>query len=90
MCGINGLISLNNQVIKDGELLIKSMNKAIAHRGPDDTGVWQHPSEKILLGHQRLSIIDLTPSGHQPMSEEGGNTIVFNGEIYNYKDCCVK
>ena len=86
MCGINGLISLNNQVIKDGELLIKSMNKAIAHRGPDDTGVWQHPSEKILLGHQRLSIIDLTPSGHQPMSEEGGNTIVFNGEIYNYKD----
>jgi len=55
----------------------------LAHRGPDDAGVWQ--AEGVLLGHRRLSIIDLSPTGHQPMLHaESGAAIVYNGEIYNY------
>ena len=55
----------------------------LAHRGPDDEGVWS--ADGVMLGHRRLSIIDLTPAGHQPMTSSSGRTqIVFNGEIYNY------
>jgi asparagine synthase (glutamine-hydrolysing) len=58
---------------------------SIAHRGPDDQGIVEHG--KTLLGHRRLSIIDLSPLGHQPMLSPDGNlALVFNGEIYNYKD----
>jgi asparagine synthase (glutamine-hydrolysing) len=59
------------------------MSERIAHRGPDDHGLWTDPG--VALAHRRLSIIDLTPEGHQPMlSSCGRYTIVFNGEIYNY------
>lgn len=78
MCGINGFN------FKD-ETLIQKMNQAVAHRGPDDAGFFV--SNNVSLGHQRLSIIDLSSKGHQPMiSEDGRFTIVFNGEIYNYKE----
>lgn len=77
MCGING-VSFHN------EDLIRRMNEKIIHRGRDDSGMFA--DEKISLGHQRLSIIDLSESGHQPMFSDDKNLIlVFNGEIYNYE-----
>ncbi len=85
MCGINGLFILNGRMPADGNELISKMNYCIRHRGPDDTGIWSDAERGIFLGHQRLSIIDLSSTGHQPMLDERGNAIVFNGEIYNYK-----
>jgi asparagine synthase (glutamine-hydrolysing) len=62
-----------------------AMRDIIAHRGPDDAGIWASDDGQAILGHRRLSILDLTPSGHQPMRDESRNfTIVFNGEIYNF------
>lgn len=81
MCGITGLINTGN------ENILKEMTKLISYRGPDDEGVFW--SEKFCsgLGHRRLSIIDLSSRGHQPMSNEKGNIhITYNGEIYNYLD----
>ncbi|WP_422012424.1 asparagine synthase (glutamine-hydrolyzing) [Roseateles sp.] len=83
MCGING--SLTRKSVGPGELRarVEAMNAAIAHRGPDGAGVHERPG--VALGHRRLSIIDLTNAGAQPMlSADGGLTLVFNGEIYNY------
>lgn len=62
------------------------MNEKILHRGPDDGGVYLSPDQKIGLGHRRLSIIDLSPLGHQPMSYLNRYQIVFNGEIYNFQE----
>ncbi len=79
MCGIIGLCTHNA-----GEL-IEVANRSIAHRGPDDQGVYTH--EGIALGHQRLSILDLSPTGNQPMfSADGDYVMIFNGEIYNHED----
>lgn len=82
MCGIAGIYSKN----KPPKLLIKiakSMASAIFHRGPDDSGVWCKDS--IALSHQRLSILDLSKAGHQPMQSHCNRyTLVFNGEIYNH------
>jgi len=78
MCGINGFNW------KD-ESLVKAMNDSIKHRGPDDSGYYTDDS--ISLGHRRLSVIDLSKAGHQPMSNEDGSIwIVHNGEIYNFKE----
>lgn len=78
MCGINGFTFSD-------EDLIRKMNQKIKHRGPDDEGVFA--CDGISLGHVRLSIIDLSPGGHQPMmSEDASIVIVFNGEIYNYQE----
>lgn len=74
--------ALDKKVKED---LIKKMSSVLAHRGPDDEGVYL--KSNVALAHKRLSIIDLTPAGHQPMSNEDGSIwIVFNGEIYNYLD----
>lgn len=62
------------------------MTDAIAHRGPDGEGHWQNSDGTILLGHRRLSIIDLSPAGHQPMHYNSRYTIIHNGEIYNYTE----
>ena len=62
------------------------MNERQKHRGPDDRGYWHDPEGRVHFGHLRLSIIDLSPSGHQPMVSPKGNVIVFNGEIYNYRE----
>jgi len=86
MCGINGIYNFSNVALGDGEAFVKKMNACVRHRGPDDNGLWKDPSAGIYLGHQRLSIIDLSPAGHQPMISEKGNAIIFNGEIYNYKE----
>src|SRR4051794_2133904 len=62
------------------------MAQTIAHRGPDDAGILVRPEERLGLGHRRLSIIDLSPAGHQPMSNEDGTLwLTFNGEIYNHE-----
>jgi len=84
LCGICGKVyhSLNEKVDK---VLIQKMSSVLAHRGPDDEGVYL--KDNVGLAHKRLSIIDLTPAGHQPMSNEDGSIwIVFNGEIYNFLD----
>ena len=84
MCGIVGICG--KEPIQGEELLV-SMRDVLGHRGPDDSGLWKSSDSAIMLGHRRLSIIDLTPSGHQPMSDAGGSyTIVFNGEIYNFRE----
>lgn len=84
MCGIVGAINWGDR----GTLL--AMTQALAHRGPDDQGLWERRAPDgawVGLGHRRLSIIDLSPAGHQPMSNENGRLwIVFNGEIYNYQE----
>lgn len=84
MCGITGIINLDKRRINQKILL--DMNQALKHRGPDDEGYWLDPHAKnIGLGHRRLSILDLSPLGHQPMFYDHKNlVIVFNGEIYNY------
>src|SRR5436309_306559 len=84
MCGICGVVG------RADEQLIKNMLGRIAHRGPDDEGVYVAEAsngESIGLGHRRLSIIDLTPAGHEPMTDAGSRVwLTFNGEIYNFKD----
>ncbi|MBI3399372.1 MAG: asparagine synthase (glutamine-hydrolyzing) [Deltaproteobacteria bacterium] len=83
MCGICGKINFHNEPVD--ETLLKRMASIIAHRGPDDEGIYVKGS--VGLGHRRLSIIDLSPLAHQPMSNEDGSVwIVFNGEIYNFID----
>ncbi len=84
MCGITGKIFFKDGIITDDDIL--KMNDAIKHRGPDDGGVYVSTDKKVGLGHRRLSIIDLSPLGHQPMSYLDKYWIVFNGEIYNYQE----
>ncbi len=85
MCGISGLLSVTLKKA-DVELRVSDMVAAQRHRGPDDKGVWLQSAKgaEVGLGHNRLSIIDLSCDGHQPMTDS--NTIVFNGEIYNFKE----
>jgi asparagine synthase (glutamine-hydrolysing) len=86
MCGIAGFIDFNQN---STEQILTRMTDSLEHRGPDDKGykVWETQKATIGFGHRRLSIIDLSPLGHQPMySSDGRWAIVFNGEIYNYKE----
>lgn len=84
MCGILGVVS--NFPIEQRAWLLKGRD-AMTHRGPDDAGEWWSDDKRVGLAHRRLSIVDLSPAGHQPMNDVTGNlTIVFNGEIYNYLD----
>jgi asparagine synthase (glutamine-hydrolysing) len=83
MCGIAGF--LNYRGSADASPLLRRMAATIAHRGPDDVGVWCEAAHGLGLAHRRLSILDLSPAGHQPMvSPSGRYTLVFNGEIYNH------
>jgi asparagine synthase (glutamine-hydrolysing) len=81
MCGIAGHISMAGRV---DTVLVKKMTDAIRHRGPDGEGHWIDAREKVCLGHRRLSIIDISESGSQPMHYLSRYSIVFNGEFYNY------
>jgi asparagine synthase (glutamine-hydrolysing) len=84
MCGINGIISAGLPEQKGKELL-KKMNACLSHRGPDADGTWN--AGDVFLGHRRLSIIDLSESSNQPMvSNNGRYVIIYNGELYNYKE----
>ena len=83
MCGICGKFESHGRGIS--EELLRKMCRSLSYRGPDDEGVFIAPS--IGLGHRRLSIIDLSPAGHQPMSNEDRTIwLIFNGEIYNFKE----
>lgn len=82
MCGIAGYWKTGAPLDAD---VLHGMAAAISHRGPDDEGIWHDDSVGIGLAHRRLSIIDLSPAGHQPMmSPTGRYIVVFNGEIYNH------
>lgn len=84
MCGICGFTNNNNE-FPSLESIIVQMSNSIKHRGPDDSGYWCDRETGVALGQRRLSIIDLSKEGHQPMiSSSGLNVIVFNGEIYNH------
>lgn len=81
MCGIIGIINFDKKRVEQKTL--RKMNNALIHRGPDDEGFFV--DSNVGLGHRRLSIIDLTEAGHQPMfSQDKSLVIVYNGEIYNY------
>lgn len=81
MCGIGGFFG---RFRPDS---LGRMGSAIAHRGPDDAGEWYSPEAGVGLTHRRLSILDLSPMGHQPMCDrDDRNVIVFNGEIYNFRE----
>jgi asparagine synthase (glutamine-hydrolysing) len=84
MCGIAGVISAD---VRADELRARARDMAstLCHRGPDDEGVWIDEDQGVAFGHRRLSVIDLSEHGHQPMaSRSGRHVITFNGEIYNY------
>ena len=86
MCGIAGVM---NATIggADLESALNRMKSALRHRGPDDSGIWISPHGGIGLAHTRLSILDLSSAGHQPMQISGGRlTITYNGEIYNFHE----
>ena len=85
MCGFAGFINFNHSTKLDSTAVIKKMTDSLVHRGPDDSGIWVEIDERISMGHHRLSILDLSPSGHQPMhSLSNRYVIIFNGEIYNH------
>lgn len=88
MCGLTGFVSLSKSVsCVEAQAIVTRMTSVIHHRGPNDEGFWHDPADGIALGFRRLAIVDPTPDGHQPMiSRTGRYIVVFNGEIYNYRD----
>lgn len=85
MCGISGYIAADGKIV-DERLLIR-MRDTLTHRGPDDAGIWIDANHRIGLAHRRLTIVDLSLNGRQPMHNSSGRlTIVFNGEIYNHHE----
>jgi asparagine synthase (glutamine-hydrolysing) len=87
MCGFAGFINFNtNSTNEELKASVIKMNKLIQYRGPDDRGEWIDETQGVALGHRRLSIIDLSKEGHQPMSSSSGRyVIVYNGEVYNFE-----
>ncbi|HTQ75725.1 MAG TPA: asparagine synthase (glutamine-hydrolyzing) [Burkholderiales bacterium] len=84
MCGVVGFITPKSLVAPS---LITDMASALSHRGPDDSGYWLDESMGVALGHRRLSIVDLSPAGHQPMQSRSGRYVLaFNGEVYNFRE----
>jgi asparagine synthase (glutamine-hydrolysing) len=83
MCGIGAILKLDHSPAEALERRLGVMNRLLAHRGPDGEGMWAHPRGHVGFAHRRLEIIDLS-TGDQPMRDEGGNWLTYNGEIYNY------
>jgi len=83
MCGLVGFLRANGGARDGDAAILRAMAGAVAHRGPDDEGVWT--GKGVGFGHRRLSVIDTSSAGHQPMSR-GPWTIILNGEIYNYRE----
>jgi asparagine synthase (glutamine-hydrolysing) len=84
MCGIVGYAGPPGAL---SQHLLATMRDTIVHRGPDDTGIWSTPDQSVILGHRRLAILDLSPTGAQPMENtRRTNVLVFNGEIYNHEE----
>ena len=90
MCGISGICYFGSSgeasPRDETRRVLARLNQAQVHRGPDDEGIWLAADGRVGLGHRRLSIIDLSPAGHQPMTNEDGNIwLTYNGEIYNFQ-----
>ena len=84
MCGITGIVAGRGSAATLES--VGAMCDVLSHRGPDDRGVFVDPDVGVALGHRRLSIVDLSPEGHQPMpSASGRYVVVYNGEIYNFR-----
>jgi asparagine synthase (glutamine-hydrolysing) len=87
MCGIAGLWNLSGGDIATVENTAKRMASALEHRGPDDAGVWSDAAAGLALSHRRLSILDLSEAGHQPMLSASKRFVLsYNGELYNYRE----
>jgi asparagine synthase (glutamine-hydrolysing) len=87
MSGIAGFLAKRGTVRSTSQSLIERMTASLRHRGPDAGGVWQSRDGQVNLGHRRLSILDLTPTGAQPMATHDGRYVVtYNGEIYNFSE----
>jgi len=88
MCGIAGFVDFSRTISTDElRACVTRMSLSLEHRGPDESGLWVDAPAGIAFGHRRLSIIDLSPAGSQPMiSESGRYIIIFNGEIYNFQE----
>ncbi|MFB3814150.1 MAG: asparagine synthase (glutamine-hydrolyzing) [Terriglobales bacterium] len=88
MCGITGFWCRRPRLSADAmQATVAAMSERLNHRGPDDAGTWIDEHIGLALGHRRLSILDLSPAGHQPMMSASGRfVIVFNGEIYNFQE----
>jgi asparagine synthase (glutamine-hydrolysing) len=88
MCGLTGFLNASrNQTLDDMLAVVNRMAGTLQHRGPDDTGTWCDPANGIALGFKRLSIVDLSAAGHQPMVSSCGRFVIaYNGEIYNHDD----
>ena len=86
MCAIAGFSS--NKLVAGQQVAATAAALGVMrHRGPDDTGIWKSDAENLVLGHNRLSVLDLSSAGHQPMvSQDSRYVITFNGEIYNFRD----
>lgn len=88
MCGISGVYNFSSEALLPRAQMLNAltrMNQAQAHRGPDDEGLWFSENSQVGFGHRRLAIIDLSPAGHQPMTNEDGSIwLTYNGEIYNF------
>jgi asparagine synthase (glutamine-hydrolysing) len=87
MCGIAGFLNgLSNELPRELGEISSAMNSSLQHRGPDDHGVWIDENAGVALIHRMLSILDLSPAGHQPMiSADGRFVIIYNGEVYSYQ-----
>jgi asparagine synthase (glutamine-hydrolysing) len=91
MCGLTGFVDFRPAPREARERIVAAMANTLIHRGPDDGGHWVDDEAGVALGFRRLSIIDLSPLGHQPMvSADGRHVIIFNGEIYNFKDIAAR
>lgn len=87
MCGIAGFWNSQGPILRDPAASAERMADAMRFRGPDDQGVWILEDRRLALSHRRLSILDVSSRGHQPMlSPDGRSVIVYNGEIYNFRD----
>src|SRR5438128_7028830 len=86
MCGFAGFLSWAGCSRDDGLPILRRMADTLRHRGPDDSGVWLEPENRVGFGFRRLSIIDLSPAGHQPMQSASERYVIaYNGEVYNFE-----
>jgi asparagine synthase (glutamine-hydrolysing) len=87
MCGIAGFFRPAGLSADAAALDLERMSASLSHRGPDDSGIWVDAAAGVALSHRRLSILDLSPAGHQPMTSASGRYVIaFNGEIYNHSE----
>ena len=87
MCGITGFFKLNEMSISSAERILNPMNDSLQHRGPDASSIFADMDSNLLMGHRRLSILDTSNGGLQPMHSHSGNLVIaFNGEIYNHNE----